>query len=77
MKVGFLEEPPFVNVAPPDPVTGDCPAIQGVSKCYVGNYVPLNGYSFFDTDKYLALKMPDLAFKSKGVRNSLLGRTRH
>ena len=30
LTVGFLEEPPFVNLAPPDPVTGKCNVDRGV-----------------------------------------------
>jgi ionotropic glutamate receptor NMDA 2B len=42
LKVAFLEEPPFVNLAPPDPITGRCPVSHGVA-CHVGNLAPLNG----------------------------------
>ena len=30
LTVGFLEEPPFVNLAPPDPVSGKCNVDRGV-----------------------------------------------
>ena len=30
LTVGFLEEPPFINLAPPDPVTGRCNVDRGV-----------------------------------------------
>ena len=30
LKVGFLEEPPFINLAPPDPVSGRCNVDRGV-----------------------------------------------
>ena len=42
LKVAFLEEPPFINIVPPDPVSGRCPVSHGVP-CHVGNHVPLNG----------------------------------
>ena len=43
-EVAFLEEPPFVTVAPPDPVTGRCPVSHGIV-CHVGAYAPLNRYT--------------------------------
>ena len=30
LTVGFLEEPPFIKMAPPDPVTGKCNVDRGV-----------------------------------------------
>ena len=30
LTVGFLEEPPFINLAPPDPVSGRCNVDRGV-----------------------------------------------
>ncbi|XP_046449202.1 glutamate receptor ionotropic, NMDA 2B-like isoform X2 [Daphnia pulex] len=42
LKVAFLEEPPFISIVPPDPVSGRCPVSHGVP-CHVGNHVPLNG----------------------------------
>ena len=30
LTVGFLEEPPFINLGPPDPVTGKCNVDRGV-----------------------------------------------
>ncbi|XP_057371297.1 LOW QUALITY PROTEIN: glutamate receptor ionotropic, NMDA 2B-like [Daphnia carinata] len=44
LKVAFLEEPPFISIVPPDPVSGRCPVSHGVP-CHVGNHVPLNGES--------------------------------
>eukprot|EP00093_Oithona_nana_P005243 05243.XXX_109830_119428_1 [CDS] Oithona nana genome sequencing. len=37
LTVGFLEEPPFVNLAPPDPVTGKCNVDRGVP-CRIASY---------------------------------------
>jgi hypothetical protein len=45
LKVAFLEEPPFISIVPPDPVSGRCPVSHGVP-CHVGNHVPLNGSDF-------------------------------
>ncbi|EFX77934.1 hypothetical protein DAPPUDRAFT_105549 [Daphnia pulex] len=42
LKVAFLEEPPFISIVPPDPVSGRYPVSHGVP-CRVGNHVPLNG----------------------------------
>ena len=30
LTVGFLEEPPFINIAPPDPVSGKCNVDRGI-----------------------------------------------
>jgi glutamate receptor ionotropic, NMDA 2B len=31
LKITFLEEPPFISLAPPDPITGKCAMDRGVS----------------------------------------------
>jgi ionotropic glutamate receptor NMDA 2B len=30
LKISFLEEPPYINLTPPDPVTGKCTLNKGV-----------------------------------------------
>ncbi|XP_023326378.1 glutamate receptor ionotropic, NMDA 2B isoform X2 [Eurytemora carolleeae] len=36
LTVGFLEEPPFINIAPPDPVSGKCNVDRGI-RCRMEN----------------------------------------
>jgi ionotropic glutamate receptor NMDA 2B len=42
MKITFLEEPPYINLAPPDPVTGKCNMNRGVL-CRVANETQMDG----------------------------------
>ncbi|XP_049809424.1 glutamate receptor ionotropic, NMDA 2B [Schistocerca nitens] len=42
LKITFLEEPPYINLAPPDPVTGKCSMNRGVL-CRVANDVDMAG----------------------------------
>lgn len=43
LKVAFLEEPPFINIVPADPVSGRCSLSHGGVPCQVGNFIELNG----------------------------------
>jgi ionotropic glutamate receptor NMDA 2B len=42
MKITFLEEPPYISLAPPDPVTGKCNMNRGVL-CRVANETQMDG----------------------------------
>ncbi|GFG32677.1 hypothetical protein Cfor_04682, partial [Coptotermes formosanus] len=42
LKITFLEEPPYINLAPPDPVTGKCNMNRGVL-CRVTNETQMDG----------------------------------
>jgi len=42
LKITFLEEPPYINLAPPDPVTGKCNMNRGVL-CRVANETQMDG----------------------------------
>ncbi|XP_033610685.1 glutamate receptor ionotropic, NMDA 2B isoform X5 [Cryptotermes secundus] len=42
LKITFLEEPPYINLAPPDPVSGKCSMNRGVL-CRVANETQMDG----------------------------------
>ena len=37
LKIAFLEEPPYINLTPPDPLTGKCTLNKGVFCRYAGS----------------------------------------
>lgn len=53
MRITFLEEPPYINLAPPDPVSGRCSLDRGVI-CRVAPEVEVAGSVFTIIDLFFS-----------------------